>query len=235
MGPELLIASLWCIVLIYWLWSRRPTLGDTVGSFRHELRALEHAMPTPVIAPANRRRPGTPPFAGPAPTDVFGNPVSPAVAARNHKREELHRRRRDVIEVLLAMVLLSLLVALLTHSALAYALQVVTDIVLFVYVLVLIRTTGGPRSLDRPGIGTAAGRWGRPAYSTEPSAAGYVPAANGHSNGHQPNGHQPNGQANGNGHTDGSWEQPSYGDFSYGQGSYGDFGSYASLAVSRAN
>ena len=40
MGPELLIASLWCVALIYWLWSKRPTLGDTVGSFRHELRGI---------------------------------------------------------------------------------------------------------------------------------------------------------------------------------------------------
>ncbi len=225
MGPELLIASLWCVALIYWLWSKRPTLGDTVGSFRHELRVLEHAMPAPVVAPANRRRPGAPPFAGPAPKDVFGDPVSVAAAARNHKREELRRRRRDVIEVLFAMVLLSLLVALLTHSALAFGLQAVVDIVLFVYVLVLIRTTSVQRSGGRASVGAKAGSSvPTAALSTQISTASYVPA-NGHTNG-QANGHT-NGQANGhtNGHTNGGWEQPSYGDFE----------SYASLAVSRAN
>lgn len=219
MGPELLIASLWCVVLIYWLWSKRPTLGDTVGSFRHELRVLEHAMPTPVVAPANRRRPGAPPFAGPAPKDIFGNQVSVAAAARNHKREELRRRRRDVIEVLLAMVLLSLLVALLTHSTLAFGLQAVTDVVLFVYVLVLIRKTSVQRSGGRPEAEAKDGGWVRQsAFASQLSSNGYL-ATNGHSNGH--------GAGNG--------EQPSYGDFSYGQGSYGDFESYASLAVSRAN
>jgi hypothetical protein len=258
MGPELLIASLWCIVIVYWLWSRRPTLGDTVGSFRHELRVLEHAMPAPVVAPANRRRPGAPPFAGPGPKDIFGNPVSPATAARNHKREELRRRRRDVIEVLFALVLLSLLVALLTHSALAFGLQAVTDIVLFVYVLVLIRKTSVPRNVAQPGSGVAAGKWVQPGgYTGDLSAAGYPPSdgysngyysgGNGNGNGNHSNGNGNHSNGNGNhsngnhsnghsnGHAGGSSEQPSYGDFSYGEGSYGDFGSYASLAVSRAN
>jgi hypothetical protein len=229
MGPELLIASLWCIVIVYWLWSRRPTLGDTVGSFRHELRVLEHAMPAPVVAPANRRRPGAPPFAGPAPKDIFGNAVSVSTAARNQKREELHRRRRDVIEVLFAMVLLSLLVALLTHSDLAFGLQAVTDVVLFVYVLVLIRKTGGQRSGARPGVGARAESWVRDsAFASHPSGNGNgYSEANGHTDGHS-NGHT-------NGYGEESWEQPGYSDFSYGQGSYGDFESYASLAVSRAN
>ncbi len=52
MGPTLLIACLWGVVLVYWLWSRRP-LGDPVGSFRHELRVLGSATP-PRVAPANR-------------------------------------------------------------------------------------------------------------------------------------------------------------------------------------
>ncbi|HXW81649.1 MAG TPA: hypothetical protein VEJ84_19245 [Acidimicrobiales bacterium] len=198
-------------------------------------------MPTPVVAPANRRRPGAPPFAGPPPKDIFGNPVSASAAARNQKREELHRRRRDVIEVLFALVLLSLLVALLTHSALAYGLQAVTDVVLFVYVLVLIRTTGGQRSGARSGTGAKASSWVPDStFATHLSANGNghssgngngYSSGNGHSNGHA-NGHS-NGHANG--HAAGNWEQPSYGDFSYGQGSYGDFESYASLAVSRAN
>jgi len=211
MGPELLIASLWCAVFVYWLWSRRPALGDTVGSFRHELRVLEHANPTPVVAPANRRRPGTPPFAGGAPVDGFGNPLSPAAAARLQKREELRRRRRDVVEVLLAMVLLSLLVALLTHSALAFCLQAFADIVLAAYVVVLIRTTRVQRTGGRPGLADKAGRWARPsAQASQLSGAGHLDRT---------------GYAPTNGEVAGGWEQPSY----------GDFDSYASLAVPRAN
>ncbi len=40
MGAEFLVAILWGVVVIYWVWSRRPAFGDSIGLFRNELHAL---------------------------------------------------------------------------------------------------------------------------------------------------------------------------------------------------
>ncbi len=213
MGPVLLIASLWCIVLVYWLWTRRPALGDSVGSFRYELFVLEHATPARV-EPANRRRPGS---AREAPYDAANNSDTLLVAARTHKRQELQRRRRDVIEVLVATVLLSMLVALLTRSALALCLQAFTDLALLSYVLVLIRRTRVQHGPGHPGLAARAERWVEPTSSDrslsdaaeigevdEVSDVEYIPEHDGRALRRLESG-------------------------------YGDFGSYASLAGSRAN
>ena len=104
MGPTLLIACLWGIVLAYWLWSRRP-LGDPVGSFRNELRVLGSATPARV-APANRLCASPPMFVSSRAKkfvdarEVVERPVPVAAAARRHTRQEVRRRRRDVIFVL---------------------------------------------------------------------------------------------------------------------------------------
>jgi hypothetical protein len=216
MGPVLLIASLWCIVLVYWLWTRRPALGDSVGSFRYELFVLEHATPARV-EPANRRRPGAAALGREAPYDAANNSDTLLVAARTHKRQELQRRRRDVIEVLVATVLLSMLVALLTRSALALFLQAFTDLALLSYVFVLIRRTRVQHGPGYPGLAARAERWVETTSSDRPysgaveigetaeiSDVEYTPDHDGRAVRRMESG-------------------------------YGDFGSYASLAGSRAN
>ncbi|GEM_PF-2114191 len=56
MTAELLVALLWGGVLVYWLWRRRPSFADSIGSFRYELSVLGHAAPSRV-APAHRLSP----------------------------------------------------------------------------------------------------------------------------------------------------------------------------------
>jgi hypothetical protein len=209
MGPTLLIACLWGAVLVYWLWSRRP-LGDPVGSFRNELRVLGSATP-PRVAPANRL--------GSAPTvlssatekklivlnEMVGPPVPLAAAARTRNRQELHRRRRDVIAVLAVAALVSLFAAVLTGSALLVVVQVLTDLVLVAYIYLLARTTGGQARAARPTLaGRGNGLGQHPVSTVRLAGASYMP---------------------GRVVVDGDWPEPSY----------GDFGSYANLAMSRGN
>ena len=210
MGPTLLIACLWGVVLVYWLWSRRP-LGDPVGSFRNELRVLGSATPARV-APANRLSPSPAVFVSPTKKGFLdrggpvGRPVPLAAAARSHTRQELHRRRRDVIFVLAVAALLSLFAAVLTGSTAVVFLQVLTDMALVSYVyLLLTRTAGVQGKPSRPGIRARGNDVARPTMSTVRLAgAGYVRA----------NIFEP-----------ANWQEPSY----------GDFGSYASLAISQGS
>lgn len=183
MGPTLLIACLWGAVLVYWFWSRRP-LGDPVGSFRNELRVLGSATPGRV-APANRL--------APAPTvlvsttdkklivlnEMVGPPVPLTAAARTRNRQELRRRRRDVIAVLALAALVSLFAAVLTSSALFVVLHVLIDLALVTYVYLLARTSGGPAKASRPSFverGTALPhpryRQSRPSASAAPATSG---------------------------------------------------------------
>ncbi len=209
MGPTLLLACLWGIVLAYWLWSRRP-LGDPVGSFRHELQVLGSATPARV-APANRLGANPQVFVGPTqkrfvgPAQMVRRPAPLAVAARDHTRQELHRRRRDVIAVLCVSALLTLFGAVLTGSVLVVMLQVLVDVVLVVYICLLARATVGPSKVRQAGFRARGNGFVKPAMSTVRLAgAGYI------------RGHVPPGD---------DWQEPSY----------GDFGSYASLAISRGN
>jgi hypothetical protein len=209
MGPTLLLACLWGIVLAYWLWSRRP-LGDPVGSFRHELQVLGSATPARV-APANRLGANPQVFVGSTqkrsvdPRQMVRRPVPLAVAARDHTRQELRRRRRDVITILSVSALLTLFGAVLTGSALVVLLQVLVDVVLVVYVCLLARATVGQGKGRQAGFRTRSHGFVRPAMSTVRLAgAGNIRA------------HVPPGD---------DWQEPSY----------GDFGSYASLAISRGN
>jgi hypothetical protein len=210
MGPTLLIACLWGVVLVYWLWSRRP-LGDPVGSFRNELRVLGSATPARV-APANRLSPSPTLFVSPTYKGFIdrggpvGRPVPLAAAARSHTRQELHRRRRDVIFVLAVAALLSLFAAVLTGSTAVVFLQVLIDLALVTYVyLLLTRTAGIQGKASRPGARALGNGFVRPTMSTVRMAStGYVRAT-------------VFGPAD--------WQEPAY----------GDFGSYASLAISQGN
>ncbi|MGH9106928.1 MAG: hypothetical protein ACRDZX_14075, partial [Acidimicrobiales bacterium] len=145
MSTELLVAALWGVVIVYWLWTRRPTTADTVGLFHHELRVLEHATPTRV-APANRLG------AGDAPEPAAPLALAPlAAAAGPHRRMVARRRRRDVLCLLSGLVLVTVLVAVTTGSAAALAFQVVSDLALACYLGLLVFTAparaagAGPR------------------------------------------------------------------------------------------
>jgi len=169
MGSTLLIACLWGAVLVYWLWSRRP-LGDPVGSFRNDLQVLGRATPARVV-PANRL--GATPTVivhGPprrvvVPEEFAGPPVPLAAAARSHSRQELRRRRRDVMAVLALAALVSLFAAVLTGAAVLVVLQVLIDLVLGIYVYLLARATGGQAKAGRPTL-AGAHRFSSPAIST---------------------------------------------------------------------
>jgi hypothetical protein len=210
MGSALLLACLWGLVLVYWLWSRRP-LGDPVGSFRHELRVLGNVTPARVAA-ANRLSAGATLFVSSAPKRLT-NPAGPvqrpdrvAAAARNHTRQEMQRRRRDIIFVLAVAALLSLFAAVLTGSTVVILLQLLVDVVLVTYVYLLFTRAAGVQ--DRPNRPAARPRRdgpADPAVSTVRLArSNYVRASV----------FEP-----------ADWQEPSY----------GDFGSYASLAISQSH
>ena len=209
MGRTLLLACLWGIVLAYWFWSRRP-LGDPVGSFRNELRVLGSATPARV-APANRLCASPPMFVSSKqkrfvdPGEVVERPVPVAAAARRHTRQEVRRRRRDVIFVLAVAALLSLCAAVLTGSAPVVFLQVLIDVALVTYLYLLARTTVTPSSADNSGVRPRASALARPSMSTVRMAGA--------------------GYMRTRLLVESDWQEPSY----------GDFGSYASLAVSRGN
>ena len=192
MGAEFLVAVLWGVVVLYWLWSKRPALGDSVGMFRQELHALEFATPTRV-APANRRRPLVASFAMAAQADsatfrrprpvvgpsgpVLGAPMAstpaslpPAVALPigHTKRLEVRRRRRDVISVLLVLVLVSLVAAAVTRSGTALAVQIICDLALAAYAYLLVTRTKAAASRPRPATMRAARA---PAEALEPALA----------------------------------------------------------------
>ncbi len=209
MGPTLLIACLWGIVLVYWLWSRRP-LGDPVGSFRNELRVLGSATPARV-APANRLCANPPMFVSSAqksrvdPREVVERPVPLAAAARRHTRQEVRRRRRDVIFVLAVAALLSLCAAVLTGSAAVVFLQVLIDAVLATYIYLLARTTVAQSPAGGSGVRPRGETFVQPSVSTAPLArTRYMRTRL---------------------LVESDWQEPRY----------GDFGSYASLAVSRGS
>jgi hypothetical protein len=170
MGTELLVAGLWVAVLVYWLWTRRPTTGDTVGLFRYELRALRQATPSRV-APANRMTPARPaPAIGmqglgfvPAPA---GRPLSDhlAAAAATHRKMVMRRRRLDVLCALGAAAGILLGLAALTGSTTVVGLQVMADVGLGGYVVMLNRTAraGGAPSGRSYATSAAARRQARP-------------------------------------------------------------------------
>jgi hypothetical protein len=158
MGAEFLVAILWGVVVVYWLWTRRPVLGDSIGLFRHELHALEHATPTRV-PPANRRRPlpyatdasgfvvadgcGEPVLstAGPGLAGPGSLPVALAVAALSAQKLKTRRRRRDIISVLLVTVVVSAVATVVTRSMVALSLQALSDLALGAYTYLLVTRT----------------------------------------------------------------------------------------------
>jgi len=158
MGAEFLVAILWGVVVIYWVWSRRPVFGDSIGLFRNELHALEHAAPVRV-PPANRRRPlpytvsvagyplggpqsdSAPSTAGSAPSVPASLPEALAAASLSAKRLKARRRRRDVLSVLLVAVVVTAIVSVARRSVVTLSLQALSDVVLAAYAYLLVSRT----------------------------------------------------------------------------------------------
>ena len=158
MGAEFLVAILWGVVVVYWAWSRRPAFGDSIGLFRNELHALANAAPARV-PPANRRRPLpytvsgaryplgepfgglAPSSAGTAPGVAASLPAALAAAALSAKRLKARRRRRDVLSVLLAVVVVSALASLARRSVLTLSIQALSDLSLAAYAYLLVTRT----------------------------------------------------------------------------------------------
>ncbi len=157
MGAEFLVAILWGVVVVYWAWSRRPVFGDSIGLFRHELHALANAAPARV-PPANRRRPLPYTVSGPryplgepsgdlAPSTAgtaavpASLPAALAAAALSAKRLKARRRRRDVLCVLLAVVVVSALGSLARRSLLTLSIQALSDLALAAYAYLLVART----------------------------------------------------------------------------------------------
>jgi hypothetical protein len=158
MGAEFLVAILWGVVVIYWVWSRRPAFGDSIGLFRSELHALEHAAPARV-PPANRRRPlpytvsvagyplggpqsdSAPSTAGSAPSVPASLPEALAAASLSAKRLKARRRRRDVLSVLLVAVVVTAIASVARRSAVTLSLQALSDVALAAYAYLLVSRT----------------------------------------------------------------------------------------------
>lgn len=255
MGAEFLVAILWGVVVVYWVWSRRPTFGDSIGLFRNELYALEHAAPTRV-PPANRRRPlpYTVSAAGYAPVEALGEPAASsegpvpagpgslpaalAAAALSAKRLKVRRRRRDVLSVLLVAVVATAVASVASRSVLALSLQALSDLALGAYAYLLVTMTrasmarsAGPKlQLDAQAEGGSL----RPAPPEEDWLVDLVDldrAGAGYAPAHA--------MVSTAGAVPGRWERVAArrgsNDVDRPHEAYGDFDSYASLALAQAN
>jgi len=138
------------------------------------------------------------------PHEVAAKPHPLAVAARSHSRQELRRRRRDVMAVLAATAILSLFGALLTGSAFVIFLQVMADMALAAYIYLLARATGALARAGQVSLGARAGGLPVVMPAADFGKSGYLRAR---------------------ALRGGGWQEASY----------GDFGSYASLAVTRGH
>ncbi|HET7522853.1 MAG TPA: hypothetical protein VFJ79_01780 [Acidimicrobiales bacterium] len=152
----LVLAIIWGVLLVSWLRSRTEgTFADSVGTFRRHLTVLERTTPS-VVAPANRLRSGPvagrssiPPYrassripgqglaphrpAGPVARPMAARPQAPAARRRSQKR------RRDVFFALIAGVIGSLLLSVVSGVSAMWTVQVVFDLCFTAYVALLIR------------------------------------------------------------------------------------------------
>jgi hypothetical protein len=138
----LVLALIWGALLISWLRSRSAgSFSDSVGTFRRHLTVLERATP-PTVRPANRlrdsyaipayRRPQ--PGAAPRPA---ARRVSPHTAAL--RRRQVQKRRRDVFFALVAGAAGSFMLALIPGLSVMWSVQVLFDVLLAAYVVLLVR------------------------------------------------------------------------------------------------
>jgi hypothetical protein len=191
----LVLAIIWGVLLVSWLRSRTEgTFSDSVGTFRRHLTVLERATP-PVVAPANRLRSGhvagrstIPPYrstaaripgqalnrqrsAMPAPRPA-ARPVARPQASPVRRRSQ--KRRRDVFFALLAGVIGSLLLGVVSGVAAMWTVQVFFDLCFTAYVALLIRmrNLAAERELKLTFMPHTA-RPARPRPAYEMGASGY--------------------------------------------------------------
>jgi hypothetical protein len=165
----LVLAVVWGVVLVSWLRSRaQATFGDPVGTFRRHLTVLEHTAPS-IVPAANRLRPtaraaspgGIPPYrasgvvagrsSSPVPSRRPERPAArpgpgaarPAPVASNsaaaQRRRMAKKRRRDVFFALIAAALGSLVLGLIPGLRVMLYVQVLCDLLLAAYVMLLVR------------------------------------------------------------------------------------------------
>jgi hypothetical protein len=181
----LVLAIIWGVLLVSWLRSRTEgTFSDSVGTFRRHLTVLERTTPS-TVAPANRLRSGPvagrtsiPPYRPGARVpgqSIGGRPAPARLAGASVARRRSQKRRRDVFFALLAGVLGSLMLSVVTGVSAMWTVQVVFDLCLTAYVALLIRmrSLAAERELKLTFMphGARPAR-ARPAYDLGPSGYG---------------------------------------------------------------
>lgn len=137
-----ILAVMWAAVLVPPMMRNRQEIGrsrDSVGAFRSQLSTLGRTGPV-VYAPASRLDAAQGPIgsAVEATSSTLGGPVA-APSGMPRSPHEAERRRRDIIRVLAAAAVLSLIVALLMPSAIAWVLHLGIDLLLGTYVVMVSR------------------------------------------------------------------------------------------------
>lgn len=137
-----ILAVMWAAVLVPPMMRNRQEIGrsrDSVGAFRSQLSTLGRTGPV-VYAPASRFDAGRGPIgsAVEAPTASATTTLA-APSGMPRSPHEAERRRRDIIRVLAAAAVLSLIVALLMPSAFAWLLHLSIDVLLGTYVVLVSR------------------------------------------------------------------------------------------------
>lgn len=158
----LVLAIIWGVLLVSWLRSRTEgTFSDSVGTFRRHLTVLERTTPS-LVAPANRLRSGPvagratiPPYrraSSPgqpvgAPIRQPGGPQRAGAPVRNPRsrpqssvaRRRSQKRRRDVFFAMLAGVLGSLVLSVVSGVSAMWTVQIAFDLLFTAYLALLIR------------------------------------------------------------------------------------------------
>ena len=140
----LLLALIWGALLVSWLRSRSSTtFTDSVGTFRRDLKVLERTTPVTVrpanrlADPAARRSPG--PAVRPTGMAVGSRrPLPVAASSGALRRRQAQKRRRDVFFMLMAGTAGSLALALIPGLSVMWPVQVLFDVLLAGYVVILV-------------------------------------------------------------------------------------------------
>ncbi len=153
----LLLALVWGALLVSWIRSRSSgTYSDSVGTFNQHLRVIQRTTPTGVRpiggAPVAERYPYSSgvarsslnPSSSYRPGPAVGRPGyrSGYMGATNSaalRRRQARKRRRDVFFALSAGTFGSFCLALLTGSGGMWAIQLLFDVSLGLYVALLVR------------------------------------------------------------------------------------------------
>jgi hypothetical protein len=165
-----LLLAVWGGVGVWWFLSRpEGHATDSIGSFRQQLRVLERAGPTTIVATSRMDMPAYEPDvrmeldAGVARRPVARNPMSLASAAARRRR--VQKRRREVFYSLVAGVVGAAILGFLPGLSVMWGLSALLAVVLALYVVVLVqlRAVGRERSqkvrfLTPPAAPRAGGR-----------------------------------------------------------------------------